>query len=74
METEGLRIQSIDNKWKFRFANFSFPKRTETEILFLSQMEMEFLFQSVSIKPIFRFPFSVSGPNFLVSQITTLSK
>ena len=49
---KGLPILHFQNGRKRRFANFPFSKRTE----------MGFPFLSISIKPIFHFPFSVSGP------------
>ena len=64
----GLLILHFRNGRKRRFADFVFPKWTETEIPFLSQMEMEFPFPSISIKHIFRFPFSVSGSRVLTRQ------
>ena len=63
IETECLRIQHIDNGRKRRFADFAFPKQSEVEVLFSSQMETEFPFPCVSVKPISHFPVSMSGPN-----------
>ena len=56
MEMEVLLISDFRNGRKWRFADFMFPSRMKMEIPFPSQTEIEFLFPSISVKPIFCFP------------------